>query len=88
MNIFRIILNLSDGNHIRIVWSFRNAIKTYNVNKFHKNLTTGSPVAKTLIKYNNNHLVENKEENELINIELTEQKQILIMMKMLLTLDD
>ena len=57
---------------------------------FHKkNLATGRPVAKTLLKYNSNNLEENdEEENEPINIELTEQKQILIMMKMLLTLDD
>ena len=51
-------------------------------------MATGSPVAKTLIKYNNN-LEENEDEDkESINIELTEQIQILIMMKMLLTLDD
>ena len=43
-------------------------------------------VAKTLIKYNN--LEENdEEEKEPINIELTEQKQNIIMMKMLLNLD-
>ena len=50
-------------------------------------MATGLPVAKALIKYNNN-LEENEEEDkEPINIEPTEQKQILIMMKMLLTLD-
>ena len=50
-------------------------------------MATGRPVAKALIKYNNN-LEENEEEDkEPINIEPTEQKQILIMMKMLLTLD-
>ena len=51
-------------------------------------MATGRPVAKTLIKYdnNNNSLEENdEEEKEPIDIELTEQKQILIMMKMLLT---
>ena len=38
-------------------------------------MATGRPVAKTLIKYNNNNLEENdEEENEPINIELTEQK--------------
>ena len=37
-------------------------------------LATGSPVTKTLIKYNSNNLEENEDENELINIELTEQK--------------
>ena len=52
-------------------------------------MTTGRPVAKTLIKYNSNDLKENnKEEKEPINIEFTEQKQILIMMKMQLNLDD
>ena len=56
---------------------------------FHKILGTGRPVAKTLIRYHSNNLEENdEEEKEPINIELTEKKQILIMMKMLLTLDD
>ena len=56
---------------------------------FHKILATGRPVAKTLIKYNSDSLQENdKEEKEPINIEFTEQKQILIMMKMLFTLND
>ena len=56
---------------------------------FIKVLATGLPVAKTLIKYNSYRLEENdEEENESINIELTDQKQILIMMKMLLTLDN
>ena len=52
-------------------------------------METGKSVSKTLIKYNSNRLEENdEEENESINIELTEQKQDLIRMKMLLTLDD
>ena len=52
-------------------------------------MATGHPVAEILIKYNNNNLEENdEEEKELINIELTDQKQILIMMKILLTLND
>ena len=56
---------------------------------FHKILTTGRPVAEILIKYNNNNLEENdEEEKEPINIELTDKKQILIMMKMLLNLND
>ena len=56
---------------------------------FHKILANGRPVAKTLIKYNRSNLEENDEEEmEPINIELTYQKQILIMMKMLLTLND
>ena len=48
-------------------------------------MATGRPVVKTLIKYNNNSLEENdEEEKEPINIELNEKKkQILIMMKML-----
>ena len=42
---------------------------------FHKILATRKPVAKYLIKYNSNWLEENdEEENESINIDLTEQK--------------
>ena len=56
---------------------------------FHKNFGNWKTVAKTLVKYNSNNLEENdEEEREPINIELTDQKQDLIMMKMLLTLDD
>ena len=67
-------INLDAENRIRIVWSWRNAVKTHNVNIFYKN---------------SNRLEENdEEEKEPINIELTDQKQILIMMKMLLTLND
>ena len=52
-------------------------------------MVTGRPIAKTLIKYIRNNLEEkDEEEKEPINIELTEQKQIHIMMKMLLTLND
>ena len=52
-------------------------------------MATGRPIAKTLIKYNNNRLKEKDEEKkEPINIEATEQKkQTLIKMKILLTLD-
>ena len=40
---------------------------------FHKILATARPVAKTLLKYNNNSLKANdEEENEPINIELSE----------------
>ena len=44
---------------------------------FHKkNSATGLPVAEILIKYNNNNLEENdEEENEPINIELTDNKK-------------
>ena len=49
-------------------------------------MAAGLPVAKALIKYNS--LKENEEEKESIDIELTEQKHILIMMKMLLILND
>ena len=43
---------------------------------FHQILATGRPVAKTLLKYNSNFLVENDEkEKEPINIELTEKKR-------------
>ena len=45
---------------------------------FNKILATGLPVAKTLIKYNNNSLQEkDKEEKEPINIEFTEQNRSL-----------
>ena len=54
-----------------------------------KILATGRPVGKTLIKYNCNSSEEiEEEEMEPINIDLTEQKQILIIMKMLLALND
>ena len=40
---------------------------------FHKIMSTGFPVVKTLLKYNSYRLEENdEEENELINIELSE----------------
>ena len=66
-------INLNDGNHIGIIWSFSNAVKTHNVNIFHKILATGRPVAKNLLKYNSYRLEENdEEENESINIELSE----------------
>ena len=52
-------------------------------------MATVLPVSKTLIKYNSNNLEENdEEEKEPINIEFTEENQILIMIKMILTLDD
>ena len=52
-------------------------------------MATERPVAKTLFEYNSNNMEENnEEEKEPINIEINEQKQILIMIKMLLTLDD
>ena len=66
-------INLDYGNHIWIVWSGSNAVKTHNVNIFHKNLASWRPVAKTLHKYNSYRLEENEEEeNESINIELSE----------------
>ena len=56
---------------------------------FLKILATGLPVAKTLIKYNSNSSEEKVEEKkEPINIELTDQKQIILMMKIILTLND
>ena len=52
-------------------------------------MATGRPVAKILIKYDGNNLEENDEEkNELIDVELTEQKYLLEMMKIRLTLND
>ena len=55
---------------------------------FHKFLTTGRPVAKTLIKYNNSCSEKNNEkEKEPINIEFTDQNADPEMMKMPLILD-
>ena len=31
-------INLSDGGHIKIVWSFSNAVKTHNVNIFQQKI--------------------------------------------------
>ena len=85
-------INFDYGNHIRIVWSCNNATKAHNVSYIPlKNIDNGLPVAKTIIKYNCNNSVENdeeEEEKEPIYNEFTEHKQILIMMKMLLTLND
>ena len=70
-------INLVDGNHIRIVWSCSNAVKTHNVSyiSLQKILATGRPVAKILIKYNKNNLEEHDEEDrEPIHIELNEGK--------------
>ena len=67
-------INLGDGGHIRIAWSCSNAVKTYNVNIFHKILTTGHSAAQNLIEYNSNLDENDEEEKELIDIELTEQK--------------
>ena len=81
-------INLGDGNRIRIVWSCSSVVNAHNVNIFHKNLATGRPVAKTLIKYNSNSLEENdEEEKDQINIELTSKKTDPEMMKILLTDD-
>ena len=77
-------INFGDGNRFRIVWFWRNAINTHNVLyiSLKKNSATGFPVAKTLIKYNSNNLKENEEEEkEPIDIEFTEQKQILKLWK-------
>ena len=50
-------------------------------------MTTGHSVAKTLIRFNFNFEENDKEKNEPINNEVIEQKHILKMMKMLLSLD-
>ena len=66
----------------------RDAFEVYECKRMYsiKILATGISVAKTLIKYNSNSLKENdEEEKKPINTELTEQKQILIIMKMLLS---
>ena len=68
-------INLGDGSQIRMVWSCSNAVKTHNVNIFHKILTTGWLIAKILIKYNSTNLKENdEEEKEPISIELINKK--------------
>ena len=55
----------------------------------HKNFGNWKTSCKILIKYNSNNLDKNNEEdNESINIEFSEENQILIMMKMLSTLND
>ena len=85
-----LFINLDDGNHIRIDWSFSNAVKAHK-NKYIllKILATGTPVAKILIKYKSNSLEKNnEEEEEPIDINFTEQKSGSEMMKMLLTLDN
>ena len=52
-------------------------------------MATDLPVVKTLIKYNNNNLEENdEEEKEPIDIEFIEQNNGPEMMKMKLTFDD
>ena len=83
-------INLDDGNHIKIIWSCSsNAVKTHNVLYILlKKLTTGRPVSKTLIEYSNSLEKNEEEEKKPINIELTDQNEILIMMKMLLNLND
>ena len=53
-----------------------------------KKFETGLPVTKSLIKYNSNSLEENEEEEEQIDIELSEQKADPELIKMLLTLND
>ena len=56
---------------------------------FYKNFGNWKASCKILIKYNSNNLDENnEEEKESINIEFTEENQILLMMKMLSTLND
>ena len=71
-------INLNDGNRIRIVWSCSNsnAVKTHNVSHIPSKISvTGWPVVEILIKYNNNNLEENdEEEKEPIDIELTDKK--------------
>ena len=44
---------------------------------FYKNLATGFPVVKILIKYNSNSLEENEEEEEPINIGLLSKMLVL-----------
>ena len=68
-------INLDDGNHIVIIWSCSNAVKTHNISyiPLKKFSATVIPVAEFLIKYNCYRLEENDEkDNESINIELCE----------------
>ena len=51
-------------------------------------MATGHSAAQNLIEYNSNLDENDEEEKELIDIEFTEENQVLIMMKMLSTLDD
>ena len=56
-------MNLGDWIHIRVVWPCSNAVKTHNVNIFHKKLTDSFLLeTKTLIKYNSYNLEENEDE--------------------------
>ena len=81
--------NLSNGSHIRIAWSCSNAIKIHKVLYITLKKGNWSSSCLTLIKYHNNSLEENnEEEKEPIDIDLTEQKAVLEMMKMQLTLKD
>ena len=75
----KIILELSD----HVVMQSKQTMSRI----FYKILATGRPVTKTLIKYNSNNL-EEKDEEEKEALSLLIKKQILIMMRMLLTLND
>ena len=82
-------INLGYGNHIRILWSCSNAVKTHNVNIFHKILATGLSVAKFLIKFISNNLEDTmKKRKKKLILSLLNKKLILKMMKLILTLDD
>ena len=63
MTKFRILINicnLCDGNNIRIVKSWSNAVKTHKVLYSFKILIISLPVSKTLTKYKSNSM-ENDE---------------------------
>ena len=79
---------LSDGSRIIIVWSCSNAVKTHNFSYFHKNFGNWKTSCQNFNKIYNNLDVNDEEEMEPINTELTDQKQILIIVKMLLNLVD
>ena len=77
----KVTLELSD----LVVMQYKHAVSHI----FHKILATDRLVSKTLIKYNSNISEENEEdEKEPIDIEFTEQKAGLEIMKMIFTLDD
>ena len=71
------------------VWSCTNAIKAHSVSFIPLKTGNWSSSCQTLIKYNSNSLeVNDQEEKESIDIELTKQKADPELMKMPLTLND
>ena len=81
-------INLGDGNHIRIIWSCSNALKTHNILYIPLKISNWFSNWQNFNRiYNNNSEENDGEEKESIDIEFTELNQILIKMKMLSTQD-